>query len=173
MPKRSFDWDQSSEQLCLSRSAIYEPQLKNKISERVLLASSSSDKARQEKKQIQKKTINMLFNAQKNKKEITTEDLKSPEPVYKPLSGLRSICSYFPHSSRLSDNVVNSGIAAGDTNLIESTTEEMESLETRHYPMSGLRSICSFFPQSSRLSDSVVNSRLEAGSTNTTLSLPQ
>ena len=42
------------------------------------------------------------------------EEVKSPEtPVVKPLSGLRSLCSYFPHSSRLSDAVINSGLAIG------------------------------------------------------------
>ena len=63
MPKRSWD----SQDLCLSRAAFYQPQLKNKISERVLLASSSCDRAKAEQKQIEQKTISKLFDAQKQK----------------------------------------------------------------------------------------------------------
>ena len=67
MPKRSFDWDSQDNGICLSRTTVYEPQLKNKISERVLLNSSSCDRVKQEQKKIQEKTLNKLFDAQKQK----------------------------------------------------------------------------------------------------------
>ena len=67
MPKRSFDWDSKDNGICLSRATVYEPQLKNKISERVLLNSSSCDRVKQEQKKIQEKTLNKLFDAQKHK----------------------------------------------------------------------------------------------------------
>ena len=65
MPKRSFDWDQND--VCLSRTSVYQPQLKNKISERVLLQNSSCDKAKEKQKIIEAKTLNLLFSAQKKK----------------------------------------------------------------------------------------------------------
>lgn len=108
MPKRSFD---GLDGICVGQQAVYQPQMKNKISERILLQNSSCDRAKEEKKKIETKTLNMLFSAQK-KKDLETElPVDSPQPNTKPLSGLQSILSFFPHSSRLSDAVIQSGLA--------------------------------------------------------------
>lgn len=108
MPKRSFD---GLDGICVGQQAVYQPQMKNKISERVLLQNSSCDRAKEEKKKIETKTINMLFSAQKKKDLETESPVDSPQPNTKPLSGLQSILSFFPHSSRLSDAVIQSGLA--------------------------------------------------------------
>jgi len=108
MPKRSFD---GMDGICVGQQAVYQPQMKNKISERILLQNSSCDRAKEEKKKIETKTLNMLFSAQKKKDLETESPVDSPQPNSKPLSGLQSILSFFPHSSRLSDAVVQSGLA--------------------------------------------------------------
>ena len=64
MPKRSFD---GLDGICVGQQAVYQPQMKNKISERILLQNSSCDRAKEEKKKIETKTLNMLFSAQKKK----------------------------------------------------------------------------------------------------------
>ena len=53
--------------ICVGQQAVYQPQMKNKISERILLQNSSCDRAKEEKKKIETKTLNMLFSAQKKK----------------------------------------------------------------------------------------------------------
>lgn len=108
MPKRSFD---GLDGICVGQQAVYQPQMKNKISERILLQNSSCDRAKEEKKKIETKTLNMLFSAQKKKDLETESPVDSPQPNSKPLSGLQSILSFFPHSSRLSDAVIQSGLA--------------------------------------------------------------
>lgn len=108
MPKRSFD---GLDGICVGQQAVYQPQMKNKISERILLQNSSCDRAKEEKKKIETKTLNMLFSAQKKKDLETESPVDSPQPNTKPLSGLQSILSFFPHSSRLSDAVIQSGLA--------------------------------------------------------------
>ena len=71
MPKRSFD---GMDGICVGQQAVYQPQMKNKISERILLQNSSCDRAKEEKKKIETKTLNMLFSAQKKKGFIKLPD---------------------------------------------------------------------------------------------------
>ena len=66
--KRSHDWDSGTESILVpkvTKTSFCEPQLKSRISERDYSHHGSSSHAREIKKEIQQKTINKLFDAQK------------------------------------------------------------------------------------------------------------
>ena len=68
---------------------------------------------------------------------------EAKSPLSAPLKGLRSILSFFPHSSRLSDTVVQSGLAVSDARpskryfwgkAFEFTTSDFESEKLNFLP---------------------------------------
>lgn len=112
--KRSFDWESNSQSVIvpqLKQASFCEPQFKNRISERDYSRNGSTQRAQDIRKEIQRKTLDKLFDAQKQKGEKLDAIITSATEIEKtPPSGLRSILSYFPHSSRIPDSVNYSGI---------------------------------------------------------------
>lgn len=109
--KRPLDWECPTGQSVLI-SQFSEPQFKNRITLRDYSRNGSGESAQAMRKEIQRKTLNKLFDAQKQQKGDKCEAVitATPETPAAPPSGLRSILSYFPHSSRIPDCVNYSGV---------------------------------------------------------------